>query len=58
MADVSMCSKSECPLKETCRRYNARPGFMQTYLMTSEGDGNCMFYIPYDYKIMKESINN
>jgi hypothetical protein len=32
MPDISMCTNEECPLKETCYRYNATPSeFMQAY---------------------------
>jgi hypothetical protein len=32
MADIEMCKGTDCPLKETCYRFTAKPNeFMQSY---------------------------
>jgi len=31
MPDISKCTGGDCPLKETCFRYLAKPSFRQSY---------------------------
>jgi hypothetical protein len=38
MPDITMCSGIECPLKETCYRYLAKPSFYQSYFFTAPYD--------------------
>ena len=32
MPDITMCNGGDCPLKETCYRYKAKPSEFQSYL--------------------------
>lgn len=31
MADITMCSGNNCPLKRNCKRFTATPGIWQSY---------------------------
>ena len=31
MADITMCSGKNCPLKRNCKRFTATPGMWQSY---------------------------
>lgn len=45
--DISMCSGQECPKKDTCFRYLAKPSeFRQSYFMGPpvKEDGTCNHY--------------
>ncbi len=45
MPDISMCVGNDCPLKETCYRYKAKPCEYQTYFMNPPyEDGKCEYY--------------
>jgi len=41
--DISMCQGDECPLKEKCYRYLAKPNEYQSYFVTPpyKDDGSC-----------------
>ena len=45
MPDITMCEGKDCPLKETCYRYTAKPSeFRQSYFINSPYDkekGEC-----------------
>jgi len=38
MPDITMCAGGDCPKKEDCYRYKAKPSYLQTYFVE----------IPYD----------
>lgn len=45
MPDIAMCNGTNCPLKETCYRFKAKPCEYQTYFMTPPlEDGKCEYY--------------
>ena len=45
MPDISMCMGNDCPLKETCYRYKAKPSEYQSYFMEAPyKDGDCSHY--------------
>jgi hypothetical protein len=44
MADVTMCTNGECPLKESCYRFRAVPSHWQSFSHFDGGD-NCEYYI-------------
>jgi len=46
MADITMCSGKNCPLAETCYRYNATPSkFWQSYFTEPPiKNGKCEYY--------------
>ena len=54
MADVSKCSGTNCPLKETCYRFTAPNSELWQSWMTSVPikDGKCEMYI--DNKLWKK----
>ena len=38
MADITMCSGNDCPVKETCYRFTAKPSdFRQSYFFQPPG---------------------
>jgi hypothetical protein len=44
MPDITMCLDHDCPLRETCYRYLAKPGKYQSYFVGSPRDpetGEC-----------------
>ena len=54
MPDITMCMGGDCPLKETCYRYKAKPSEYQYYFLEPPfKDENCDHY--WD---MKEISNN
>ena len=59
MPDMTMCSGVECPLKETCYRYKAVPGFMQSHFAEvpyNSDEQKCEYYWP--TKIMTDGKDN
>lgn len=45
MPDITMCVGTNCPLKETCYRCQAKPSDYQSYFMeTPFEDGVCKYY--------------
>ena len=59
MPNMSMCSGTNCPLKETCYRYKAVPGFMQSHFAETPYDSEreeCDFYWPTE--ILKHGKDN
>ena len=45
MADITKCKGTDCPLKETCYRYNATPDDYQSYFTEVPiKDGKCDMY--------------
>jgi hypothetical protein len=46
MADITMCSGKDCPLKDSCYRFNAKKSdFRQSYFVnTPLKDGKCHFF--------------
>jgi hypothetical protein len=40
MADITMCSGKDCPLKRNCKRFTATPGMWQSYFSV----------LPYNFK--------
>jgi hypothetical protein len=47
MADITMCEGKNCPLKESCYRYTAKPNeYRQSYFVNSPvKDGQCDEYM-------------
>lgn len=48
MPDISMCNGNDCPLKEDCYRYKAKPSkFRQSYFFTPPYKGtDCEYFWP------------
>ena len=48
MTDFAICRQEDCKLKETCKRYKAKPDkYYQAYLPKKFLDKEeCLFYIP------------
>ena len=49
MPDISMCVGGNCPMKETCYRYKAKPSDYQSYFTETpfemvEGKIECKYY--------------
>lgn len=47
MADITMCDGINCPLRETCYRFKAKPDkYGQSYFVKVpvDNDGKCEFY--------------
>ena len=45
MPDISMCMGNDCPIKETCYRYKAKPCEYQYYFIEAPyKDGECEHY--------------
>jgi hypothetical protein len=43
--DISMCANEECPLKEKCYRYTAKPEMMQSYGdFKPDENGECEYF--------------
>ena len=43
--DITMCQGTNCPHKETCHRYTAKPSDYQSYFMEAPvKDGKCEMY--------------
>lgn len=45
--DISKCLNKDCPKKDTCYRYTAKPSEMQTYFIDVKPDenGECEYYL-------------
>ncbi len=48
MPDISMCSGANCPKREDCYRFKAKPDRMQSYFVTPPVDalGECRHLMP------------
>ena len=59
MADITMCSGEDCPLKESCYRFTAESNeFRQSYFLTPPFDGKtCEKYCESIYKQLKNTTN-
>jgi len=45
MPDITMCMGTNCPHKETCHRYTAKPSEYQSYFTDAPiKDGKCEMY--------------
>jgi hypothetical protein len=46
MPDITMCGGDECPRRETCYRYTARPDYMQSFFTVPpmKKDKSCDHY--------------
>lgn len=45
MPDICMCPGGNCPKKESCFRYLADPGLMQSYFLDPPiEEGKCQYY--------------
>lgn len=58
MVDISMCSGKNCPLKEKCYRFKAKPNkFMQSYFTIPpiKEDGTCEHFWEMSDNINKNS---
>ena len=47
MPDITMCKGDQCPLKETCYRYKAKPSMYQSYFVDIplKEDGTCEYFM-------------
>lgn len=51
MPDITMCTNDECPLRESCYRYMAKPSeYMQSYAVFEwkagkKGKVDCEYYV-------------
>ena len=54
MPDISMCKNFQCPLKDNCYRYVAKPSFHQTYADFKYKDG-CDYY--WEFKGSRDILN-
>ena len=49
MTDISKCSGENCPMKESCYRFTAEAGQMQSYFIEPPiKDGKCEYYWEYE----------
>lgn len=46
MADITMCANKSCPMRDTCYRAMANPGFWQSWAAFEGGEG-CRHYVEY-----------
>jgi len=46
MSDITMCKGEGCPVADTCKRFNATPGMMQSYFTETPGQ--------YSYTVLGE----
>lgn len=46
MQDILMCKGIDCPMKDACYRYTARPSWRQRYFLTTPiaADGTCVHF--------------
>ena len=45
-SDICMCKGINCPLKDKCLRYNAKPSKLQTYFIESQyQNGECKYFV-------------
>jgi hypothetical protein len=60
MPDISMCNGGECPLKETCYRYKAKPSeYQQAYIVTPPYEGDeCEYFMTIYPKSAENKANN
>lgn len=40
MPDITMCDDKECPMREGCYRFTAKPSMRQAYFVKSPREGN------------------
>lgn len=53
MPDITMCKGKDCPLKETCYRYKAKPSDLQSYFIEPPyKDDKCTHY--WEIEILKD----
>ena len=63
MPDITMCPGGNCPMKETCYRYKAKPSEYQSYFTETpfkmvEGKIECDYYMGlYNKKKKNESLD-
>lgn len=53
MPDISMCANKDCPLKENCYRFTAKPSEYQSYVefQIDDESGECSgFWDNFGYK--------
>jgi len=54
MPDITMCKGQNCPLKENCYRYKAKPSLYQSYFMEAPfKNRECNHY----WEIVKSKID-
>jgi hypothetical protein len=44
MPDIDMCMGTDCPYKETCYRFTAKPSYYQSYIKPPIKEGKCDMY--------------
>ena len=45
MPDITMCVGTNCPVKQKCHRFNAKPSYHQMYFIDPPlKDGKCDYY--------------
>jgi hypothetical protein len=45
MPDISMCTRSDCPIRDECYRYNAYPDTHQSYFKPERVGKDCEYFI-------------
>ena len=59
MPDITMCKGNDCPLKENCYRYKAKPCEYQSYFMEAPyKDDDCSHYLEMSSKPSKKLDKN
>lgn len=61
--DITMCKGTECPVKERCHRFTAKPDEYQAYFVdapgeTKDGKFNCNMYWGANAESIWNQLNN
>lgn len=54
MPDITMCTNTDCPLRDQCYRFKAEPSMMQSYQRFDEVE--CKFYIPVQLNAVRTDV--
>lgn len=55
MPDITMCRGGDCPLKNSCYRFLAKPSELQSYTTPPFKDGKCEIYWENDPKKIEQN---
>lgn len=59
MPDITMCRGTDCPYKEGCHRFTAKPSDYQSYFYTPPiKDGKCDYYWGEQSEPISNQLNN
>ena len=56
MADITKCNNEDCGLKETCKRYNAQSGEIQSVQRFEPNKLGCNFYLQDKKKKIEKQV--